>query len=825
MRFRLLILLLWLLVGPGRAELLDPGTGQRLLITSSDQLLELDPATGKTRELLKLPGLYDGTIKRFAIGPAMDGGFKVSSGIVLVLVEDHKLTAFTPEGKVLWTRNLDDKLVWGPEMAGETGLAFVVENTLSVLDLATGKSTLTATLPGKPRAVLPAADNWLLVIPPREATPPDYGYNKPPDNPPPPPPPGPEQLVLVDGKSGEVLWSLTPEGKIEDGPWPMGDRVLEVEQGGEESPYFLESLEPLPQIIKGLENPWNYPIQELPSYQWDYALKTRLLTAPTAMGDQLLVLEKNRVSVLDQDRGTLAWEQPLENGELALDADGNPLALVRDADVVVFVKGEKSTTVLTLNRQTGNTENQLEVPGEPVYTMADGDKLRAFFKISVPEPRLDTGGHVLKDPKNFEPQQNFVESYQLVDLADEATVLANGLRQTLVGAPVVKSGVLYYATRLTPPQAEGEARTIDVKYPQEPVLLHAFDLNSGRELWTYQAAGRDDRISESWDFVGDQIWFATPDKRVILLDPKTGKPAGASPAFSDAPGSVELVGTHLLVGVGSESYRGLSSTAVPEWAEKSFQPSFDFSKLNNLIGVLVLIVFLAYFIFSARKKQLFIRRIAGLNALDEAVGRATEMGKPVLYVHGLADVDDIQVLASLSILGHVAKKTAEYDTPILVPCSRSVVMSTAQEVVKESYTAAGRPDAFNRDNVNYLTDEQFGYVAGVDGIMLREKPAANFYLGTFYAESLILAETGHSTGAIQIAGTAMPSQLPFFVSACDYTLIGEELFAASAYLSRDPMQVGSLRGQDVGKAVLMACIFVGSILLSFHIDFIKEWFK
>jgi hypothetical protein len=103
-------------------------------------------------------------------------------------------------------------------------------------------------------------------------------------------------------------------------------------------------------------------------------------------------------------------------------------------------------------------------------------------------------------------------------------------------------------------------------------------------------------------------------------------------------------------------------------------------------------------------------------------------------------------------------------------------------------------------------------VAFLTGKMVREKPAACFYLGAFYAESLMLAETGNSIGAIQIAGTAEPAQLPFFVAACDYTLIGEEFFAASAYLSGDPDQLGSLQGQDLGKLVVGTLLVVGSLL-------------
>ena len=100
-------------------------------------------------------------------------------------------------------------------------------------------------------------------------------------------------------------------------------------------------------------------------------------------------------------------------------------------------------------------------------------------------------------------------------------------------------------------------------------------------------------------------------------------------------------------------------------------------------------------------------------------------------------------------------------------------------------------------------------------MMVREKPAACFYMGAFFAESLILAETGNSIGAIQVAGTAMPSQLPFFVAACDFTLIGEEFFAASAYLSGEAHQLGSLKGQDVGKVVGVVLLLIGSALATF----------
>jgi hypothetical protein len=177
-------------------------------------------------------------------------------------------------------------------------------------------------------------------------------------------------------------------------------------------------------------------------------------------------------------------------------------------------------------------------------------------------------------------------------------------------------------------------------------------------------------------------------------------------------------------------------------------------------------------------------------------------------------MNDIQTIAGINILARVSKTAATYEAGIEVPTSRSLVMTAARETVHNSFLEAGRPDAYNDDLIYYVTDEQFGYVAYVQGMMVREKPAACFYMGAFFAESLILAETGNSIGAIQVAGTAMPAQLPFFVAACDYTLIGEEFFAASAYLTGTPEELGSLKGQDVGKVIVAGGIVGGVVVLS-----------
>ncbi len=248
-------------------------------------------------------------------------------------------------------------------------------------------------------------------------------------------------------------------------------------------------------------------------------------------------------------------------------------------------------------------------------------------------------------------------------------------------------------------------------------------------------------------------------------------------------------------------------------------------KIPMLIATLLFGLILYVMIGKAKKgHDLYIRPIAGIQEIDNAIGRATEMGRPILFVPGLSGISDVATLAGLSILGRVAKKCAEYDTKILVPCRDYIVLPIAQEIVREAHYEAGRPDTFDRNNIFFLTDAQFAFVAGVNGIMIREKTATNFYMGMFYAEALIMTETGSSTGAIQIAGTDAVTQIPFFITTCDYTLIGQELYAASAYMAREPLMLGSLKASDYASFLIMVFVVCGTILSTSHLTFLIQAF-
>lgn len=224
-------------------------------------------------------------------------------------------------------------------------------------------------------------------------------------------------------------------------------------------------------------------------------------------------------------------------------------------------------------------------------------------------------------------------------------------------------------------------------------------------------------------------------------------------------------------------------------------------------------IIIATILSAQRGRKLFIRRIPGLTAIDEAVGRATEMGRPILASVGLGGID-IVTLQALAIISSVAQTAARYGNRVLLPIADSAILPVAEDTVREAYTSAGRPDLFHAEDVMFLTDRQFAYAAGVAGMINREQPASMFLFGTFYAEALIMAENGNRVGAIQVAGTPSTTQIPFFIAACDYVIIGDEFYAATAYLTRQPTLLGSLVGQDIVKGLLLTVLLAGVLALS-----------
>jgi hypothetical protein len=244
----------------------------------------------------------------------------------------------------------------------------------------------------------------------------------------------------------------------------------------------------------------------------------------------------------------------------------------------------------------------------------------------------------------------------------------------------------------------------------------------------------------------------------------------------------------------------------------------DTANYQTLLLMLLFSGLVLWKISQARRHPdgVYIRPIAGLSAIDEAIGRAAELGSPVLYQPGTEDFTNIQSLASLGVLGHVASKCAIYGIPLIITTPKPVMIPLCEDVLRSAFEAAGRPELMNQCDIRFISTQSDLAALGTAELMKDQNVASAFLFGSYDYTSLLYSEGGQLAGCMQIAGTADYYQIPFFIASCDYVVMVEELFACSSYLSREPVMLGSVAGQDYGKLVLLSIIGIGVVLSTLY---------
>ena len=148
-----------------------------------------------------------------------------------------------------------------------------------------------------------------------------------------------------------------------------------------------------------------------------------------------------------------------------------------------------------------------------------------------------------------------------------------------------------------------------------------------------------------------------------------------------------------------------------------------------------------------------IYKVAGLEAMDEAIGRCTEMGKPVHFSPGIGDLQN-RSDARRHVYPRIrGQAVALVMIRISSPPTGTSSSTLSEEIVKQSYAGVGK----KRTASSPITSAGSRTTSSPTQPALpescsAEKPAANILVGAFWAESLIFAEVGSIAGAIQISG-------------------------------------------------------------------------
>jgi len=220
----------------------------------------------------------------------------------------------------------------------------------------------------------------------------------------------------------------------------------------------------------------------------------------------------------------------------------------------------------------------------------------------------------------------------------------------------------------------------------------------------------------------------------------------------------------------------------------------------------------------ARKGKLpFLRKLAAIEAIDQAIGRAVEMGRPVHLCPGIMELNSTyaaEILAGVSACAYAARLAVRYGAEFIPTVCYTDTQALLEEAVRVAYFAEGKGEQYKVGTVRYAPATQ-PYDVFIVGIASTQRPAANICIGPASQQSTFTLEAMYRVGAMSLGGTARTVMSPIFVGACDYFLLGEEVLAVGAYVSEDPTAKGSIRGQDLVKYLFAILVLAGSLLVSF----------
>ena len=245
-------------------------------------------------------------------------------------------------------------------------------------------------------------------------------------------------------------------------------------------------------------------------------------------------------------------------------------------------------------------------------------------------------------------------------------------------------------------------------------------------------------------------------------------------------------------------------------------------RILGLITSAILVGAIFWFMSQAASGKIpTLRRLAAVNVIEEILARGVEMGRPSWYLMGSTGMTSPSVLAptvaTFQILSYTARMAARLGAKFFVPVGGGIAYTIANEIVEEAYLAEGKHEDY----------DPLGSVLYIPGGALRmyvlnnlwsQEVTGCFLLGSWYHEAVIYSEAAARVGALQLGGTDTTHNIPFLVAICDYSIIGEELYALGAYVSEDPLQSASLAGQDFGKYIVVALCLVGSLLATIGVD-------
>ena len=244
--------------------------------------------------------------------------------------------------------------------------------------------------------------------------------------------------------------------------------------------------------------------------------------------------------------------------------------------------------------------------------------------------------------------------------------------------------------------------------------------------------------------------------------------------------------------------------------------------MTALIIFVVAALLLLVFTFLRRKSPAMFRKIEAYERLNHAVGLAVEGGTRLHVSIGRGNLFTARggsALAGLAMLRRLSEQTSISDNPPIVTSGDASLAILSQDTLQSGFRAAGAEDQYRVTSGRLTGLTPFAFAAGTIPIMRDENISANVVIGDLGAEAALLADAAEGKETDLIAASDNLSAQSVLYAYSQEPLIGEELFAAGAYLGAGASHEASLQVQDVLRWLVILAILGGAVLKFLGIGF------
>jgi len=210
-----------------------------------------------------------------------------------------------------------------------------------------------------------------------------------------------------------------------------------------------------------------------------------------------------------------------------------------------------------------------------------------------------------------------------------------------------------------------------------------------------------------------------------------------------------------------------------------------------------------------------LRKIAAFDKVAHAIGLSVEAGKRIHLSLGnslISSENASSGFMGLSVLKKIIKVAANSDRPPIVVSGDATLSILSQCSIQ----AAGQDLSIQPKTeipTNWLVGlTPYSFAVGSLPVIYDEQTSIDILLGHFGSEVGLILDASERTGNISLAGSDQLNAQAIVYAAAQEPLIGEELYAAGAYVQTGGMHQASLHAEDVLRWIIVGIALGGAIL-------------